>query len=172
MAAICWGAIAVFLVGVLLTFAQDVLFGLFGAGDSSASQAGAATWYALTQAVLSGLAAGVLVYLLLRRSTATWPWYALAGAGPGLLLIVGEILTRTAGARVLDLAGRVSELELTVQRMLSGARLNSGLIILFVGRDHGRHRGRPDAQAGRVRRRLGQAQASSSSSLTAYHSSS
>ena len=30
VAAICWGAIAVFLVGVLLIFLQDVLFGLFG----------------------------------------------------------------------------------------------------------------------------------------------
>jgi iron complex transport system permease protein len=54
-------------------------------------------------------------------------------AGPGLLLIAGEIITRTAGARVLELAGRVSELELTVQRMLSGSRLNSALITLFVG---------------------------------------
>lgn len=133
LAAICWGAIAVFLVGVLLTFAQDVLFGLFGAGDSAASRAGAANWYSLTQAVLSGLVAGVLAYLLLRRSGPPWPWYALAGAGPGLLLIAGEIITRTAGARVLELAGRVSELELTVQRMLSGSRLNSALITLFVG---------------------------------------
>jgi hypothetical protein len=56
-----------------------------------------------------------------------------AGAGPGLLLVLGEGLTRTAGARVLELAGKVSELELTVQRLLSGSRLNSGLIILFVG---------------------------------------
>ena len=133
LAVICWGAIAVFLVGVLLTFLQDVLFGLFGAGDSAASRAGAANWYSLTQAVLSGLAAGVLAYLLLRRARPAWPWYALAGAGPGLLLIAGEIITRAAGARVLELAGRVSELELTVQRMLSGSRLNSALITLFVG---------------------------------------
>jgi iron complex transport system permease protein len=133
LAAICWGAIAVFLVGVLLTFLQDVLFGLFGAGDSAASRAGAANWYSLTQAVLSGLAAGVLAYRLLRGARPAWPWYALAGAGPGLLLVAGEIITRTAGARVLELAGRVSELELTVQRMLSGSRLNSALITLFVG---------------------------------------
>jgi hypothetical protein len=133
VAAICWGAIAVFLVGVLLTFAQDLLFGLFGAGDSSASQVGAANWYSLTQAVLGGLAAGVLAYLLLRRSGMAWPWYALAGAGPGLLLIVAEILTRTAGSRVLELAGKVSELELTVQRLLSGSRLNSALIVMFAG---------------------------------------
>jgi iron complex transport system permease protein len=133
VATICWAAIAVFLTGVLLTFAQDVLFGLFGAGDSAASRASAANWYTLTQAVVSGLVAGVLAYLLLRRSGVAWPWYALAGAGPGLLLIAGEILTRTAGSRVLELAGRVSELELTVQRMLSGSRLNSALIIMFVG---------------------------------------
>lgn len=133
VAAICWAAVAVFLVGVLLTFAQDVLFGLFGAGETSASRVGAASWYSLTQSLLSGLAAGLVVFFLLRRSGLGWPWFALAGAGPGLLLVVGEGLTRTAGARVLDLAGRVSELELTVQQMLSGSRLNGALVILFVG---------------------------------------
>jgi iron complex transport system permease protein len=56
-----------------------------------------------------------------------------AGGGPGLLLIIAEILTRTAGARVLELAGKVSQLELTVQQMLSGSRLDSALITLFVG---------------------------------------
>jgi hypothetical protein len=133
IAAMCWGAIAVFVVGVLLTFAQDVLFAMFGAGDSSASQAGAADWYSLTQSVLSGLAAGLVAYVLLRRGAPPWPHFALAGGGPGLLLIIAEILTRTAGARVLELAGKVSRLELTVQQMLSGSRLNSALIILFVG---------------------------------------
>jgi hypothetical protein len=133
IAAICWGAVAVFLVGVLLTFAQDVLFGLFGAGDTAASQAGAATWYTYTQSALSGLAAGLVAYVLLRRDALPWSFYALAGAGPGLLLIVGELLTRTAGARVLELAGKVSPLELTVQRVLSTSRLNSALLVLFAG---------------------------------------
>ena len=133
IAAICWAAVAVFLVGVLMTFVQDVLFGLFGAGDSSASRVSAASWYSLTQSLLSGLAAGLVVFFVLRRHSRHWPWYAVAGAGPGLLLVLGEGLTRTAGARVLDLAGRVSELERTVQQMLSGSRLNSALIILFVG---------------------------------------
>ncbi|MEV6633974.1 hypothetical protein AB0M54_24805 [Actinoplanes sp. NPDC051470] len=133
VAALCWAAIAVFVVGVLLTFAQGVLFGMFGAGDSPSSQVGAANWYSLTQAVVSGVVAGVLVHRLLRGSGLRWPWFALAGAGPGVLQMVGEILTRTAGARVLDLAGKVSELEKTVQQMLSGARLNSAMIILFVG---------------------------------------
>jgi iron complex transport system permease protein len=133
IAAVCWGAVAVFVVGVLLTFAQDALFAMFGAGESSASQAGAANWYSLTQSVLSGLVAGILAYVLLRRTASPWPHFALAGAGPGLLLVIAEILTRTAGARVLELAGKVSELELTVQQMLSGSRLNSALIVLFAG---------------------------------------
>jgi hypothetical protein len=34
---------------------------------------------------------------------------------------------------VVALAGRVSELELTVQRMLSGSRFNSALVVLFAG---------------------------------------
>jgi hypothetical protein len=133
IAAICWGAVAVFLVGVLLTFVQDVLFGVFGARDSAASRTSAAGWYSLTQSALSGLAAGLVAYFVLRRDRLAWTYYAVAGAGPGLLLIVGELLTRTAGARVLELAGKVSELELTVQRVLSGSRLNSALIILFAG---------------------------------------
>lgn len=133
IAAICWAAVTVFLVGVALTFIQDVLFGLFGAGDSSASRVSAAGWYSLTQSLLSGLAAGLVVFFLLRRQSLPWPWFAVAGAGPGLLLVLGEGLTRTAGARVLELAGKISELELTVQQILGGSRLNSGLIILFVG---------------------------------------
>jgi len=136
--AVCWAAIAVFAVGFVLNYLP--VLDLLSSGDSSAARAGAARWFSLIQAVLSGLAAGLVAYRSLRRArrrgdgtNVGWPWYALAGAGPGLLLMVAEGLARTAGARVLDLAGKVSELELTVQRMLSGSRLNSALIVLFVG---------------------------------------
>ncbi|MEV4706603.1 hypothetical protein [Actinoplanes sp. NPDC049316] len=139
MAAVCWGAVAVFLVGVVLTFLQDDLLPVFGAGDTSASQADAAGYFGFAQGALGGLAAGLVAYRFLRRARhrsdadLRWPLFALAGAGPGLLLIAGEVLTRTAGSRVLELAGKVSPLELTVQQMLSGSRLNNGLIVLFVG---------------------------------------
>jgi iron complex transport system permease protein len=118
---------------------QNPIRGLLGAGDTQASLSSAATTYAYLQAALSGLAAGLVAYAVLRRArrrTGTdvpWPRYALAGAVPGLVLVLAELLTRTAGARVVDLAGRVSELELTVQQMLSGSRLNGGLVVLFVG---------------------------------------
>jgi len=139
-AAVCWGAITVFVVGFVLNVLQDMLLPVFGSGDTAASQTSAASWFALLQSVLSGLAGGIAAYQVLRRARRRtagadlrWPLYALAGAGPGLLLVAGEGLTRTAGSRVLELAGKVSELELTVQQMLSGSRLNNGLIVLFVG---------------------------------------
>ena len=133
VAAVCWAAIAVFAVGFVLNLGQAPLLSLFGSGGSPASQATAARWFALAQAVMSGVAAGVVAFAVLRRTHLRWPLYALAGAGPGLLLLLAEALTRTAGARVVALAGRVSELELTVQRVLSGSRLNSALIVLFAG---------------------------------------
>jgi hypothetical protein len=135
VAAVCWAAVGVFLVGFVLNLFQDPVLGAFGSGDTQSSQASAAQWFSFLQSLLSGLAAGLVSYKLLRRTgtNPAWPFYALAGAGPGLLLVIAEGLTRTAGARVLELAGKVSELERTVQQMLSGARFNSALIILFVG---------------------------------------
>jgi len=139
-AAVCWGAVTVFVVGFVLNYLQSPLLPALGSGDTSASQAAAASRFALAQSTLSGLGGALVGYRVLRRARrrsggadVRWPLYALAGAGPGLLLIIGEVLTRTAGSRVLELAGKVSELELVVQQMLSGSRLNNGLIVLFVG---------------------------------------
>ena len=139
VAAVCWAAVGVFLVGFVLNLFQEPVLNALGSGDTQESQASAAQWFSFAQSLFSGLAAGLISYRLLRRARrrssidVAWPLYALAGAGPGLLLVIGEGLTRTAGSRVLDLAGKVSELETVVQRMLSGARFNSALIVLFVG---------------------------------------
>jgi hypothetical protein len=138
--AVCWGAVTVFVVNFLLSLFQAPLLDLFGAGDTQQSQASAVGWFATSASALSGATAGLTGYLSLRRARrrtesadVPWPFYALAGAGPGLLLVVAEGLARTAGARVLDLAGRISELELAAQGMLNGSRLNNALIVLFVG---------------------------------------
>jgi iron complex transport system permease protein len=140
VAAACWASLAVFAVGFGLNLVQAPLLRLFGAGGDQAAQAGAVGWFATTQSVTSGLAAGLIGYLTLRlaknRAGGTdlpWPQYALAGAGPGILLMVAEGLARTAGARVLDLAGRVSDVELAAQDLLSGARINNALIVAFIG---------------------------------------
>ncbi|MFC4070726.1 hypothetical protein [Actinoplanes subglobosus] len=134
IAATAAAAVGVFLIGFVLNLFQEPVLSAFGAGDT-ASSANAAQWFSYSQAALSGLAAGLISYLLLRRAgtDVRWPMYALAGAGPGLLLVIGELLSRTAGAEVLELAGKVSELERTVQDLLSTARLNNALIVLFAG---------------------------------------
>ena len=138
--AVCWAAVGVFLVGFALNLFQNPVLNAFGSGSTQASQTSAAQLFAFAQSVLSGIAAGLIAFRVLRRALRrsggpdlAWPLYALAGAGPGLLLLVAEGLTRTAGARVLELAGKVSDLELAVQGMLSGARFNNGLIVMFVG---------------------------------------
>ena len=140
LAAVCWGSIAVFLVGFVLNIFQNPVLSALGSGDSEQSQTSAAQWFSFAQSLLSGVAAGIVGYRLLRRARRgtdgadlSPAFYFLAGGGPGLLLLIGEALTRTAGSRVLDLAGKVSELELTVQKLLSGARFNSALIVLFAG---------------------------------------
>ncbi len=141
VAAVGWASIAVSVIGFVLNLGpvQDPLLDLLSGGESAASRAGAAQWFTFCQSLLSGVAAGLVAYAVLRRARradgpdVAWPFYALAGAGPGLLLMIAELLNRTAGARVIDLAGRVSELEQVVQQTLSGARFNSALIVLFAG---------------------------------------
>lgn len=138
--AVCWAAVGVFVVGFVINLFQNPVLNAFGSGSTQASQTTAAAWFALSQSVLSGVAAGLIAFRVLRRARLrsggldlAWPFYALAGGGPGLLLLIAEGLTRTAGARVLELAGKVSDLDLAVQGMLGGARLNSALIVMFAG---------------------------------------
>jgi iron complex transport system permease protein len=136
VAAACWAGLAVFVVGVGLNLFQVPLLTAFGADGDQAAQASAVNWFATVQSAATGLTAGLIAYLVLRRGRAEitpWPLYALAGAGPGILLVVAETLARTAGARVLELAGRVSEVEAAVQDLLSGSRINNALIVIFVG---------------------------------------
>ncbi|MBB2947881.1 hypothetical protein FB565_007652 [Actinoplanes lutulentus] len=125
-------SVGVFVLGFVLNLFQSPVLDLLGA-DDTASSANAAQWFSYGQAALSGLAAGLIAYFLLRKAEVKWPFYTLAGAGPGLVVVIGEILSRTAGAEVLELAGKVSPLDQLAQQILSTARLNSGLVVLFVG---------------------------------------
>ncbi|MBG0563109.1 hypothetical protein [Actinoplanes aureus] len=175
IAAAAAAAIGVFVIGFVLNLFQEPVLELLGAGDTESS-ANAAQWFSYGQAALSGLAAGLIAYAVLRRARrraggadVRWPLYAAAGAGPGLIVVIGEVLSRTAGAEVLQLAEKVSPMDQLAQQILSTARLNSGLVVLFVG---------AITAILAVGRTLSPAadeddpQSNSSSSETAYHSNS
>jgi hypothetical protein len=184
-------SLAVFAVTFVLELFRDPMLSLYGAGDTAASQVTALEWSARTTSLCAGLLAGATAfgYLRLARrrevaqgnpvSPPRWPAYLLAGAGPGLLLLLAEVITKTAGARVLTLAGGLSDADRAAQSLLGGARVNHALLVLFIGAltaiivlgrtlrpvdevagEHSEDRARPDGQS-RV-----------SSSEASYHSSS
>ncbi|KUL36731.1 hypothetical protein [Actinoplanes awajinensis] len=145
VAAAGWATLGTFLVGFVLNnkHVQSPVLDLLGNGSTEAA-ANANQMFSYGQSALSGLAAGLIAFAVLRQAGRRaadgdggpglrWPFYLIAGAGPGIMLVISEILTRTAGAQVLELAGKVSELETSVQQILSTNRLNSALIVLFIG---------------------------------------
>ncbi|TDC72905.1 hypothetical protein E1193_26735 [Micromonospora sp. KC606] len=144
------GAIVTATLGTLLfvvafSRARDPLFALFGADGSQASLVDAAKWVSRTESLLAGLLAGLLAFGYLtwarrravRRDPATpvsrWPVYLAAGAGPGLLLLLTEVIIRVGGRTLLDLAGALSEADAVAQTSLGTSRIDNGIWMLFVG---------------------------------------
>ncbi|WP_027659324.1 hypothetical protein [Salinispora fenicalii] len=129
---------------VAFSWARDPLFDLFGAGETQESLLSAAKWVSRTESLLAGLVAGLLAFGYLtwsrrraaRRSdppTLRWPAYLIAGAGPGLLLLVAEVILRIGGRRLLDLASALSEADAVAQTSLGTSRVDNGIWVLFVG---------------------------------------
>lgn len=143
--AVSFAALLVLVVNPVLSYFQDPILGLFGASDSVSALSTANAWFARTASMLGGIVAGLIAFWYLRRSTRRaaeqgdqrpkprWPAYLLAGAGPGLLLMTTELITRTAGAGVLSLAGSLSEADHAVQNLFAESRLNHALLVLFLG---------------------------------------
>ncbi|TYC07067.1 hypothetical protein FXF53_00175 [Micromonospora sp. WP24] len=144
------GAISASALGVLIfvvafSRARDPLFDLYGAGDTQESLVNAAKWVSRTESLLAGVVAGLLAFAYLtwskRRTirqdpTATlprWPAYLLAGAGPGLFLLLAEVIIRVGGRSLLDLAGALSEADSVAQTMLGSSRVDNGIWVLFLG---------------------------------------
>ncbi|WP_410809646.1 hypothetical protein [Micromonospora sp. 067-2] len=144
------GAVSAAALGALVfvvafSRARDPLFNLFGAGDSQESLVDAAKWVSRTESLLAGLLAGLLAFgyltwarrRALRRDPETpalrWPAYLLAGAGPGLLLLLAEVIIRIGGRSLLDLASALSEADAVAQTSLGTSRVDNGIWVLFVG---------------------------------------
>ncbi|MGK5738492.1 hypothetical protein [Micromonospora sp. URMC 103] len=143
--AVVASALGVLIFVVAFSRARDPLFDLFGAGDTQESLVNAAKWVSRTESLLAGLVAGLLAFAYLawarrraaRRDPAApalrWPAYLLAGAGPGLFLLLSEVIIRVGGHTLLDLAGALSEADSVAQTMLGTSRVDNGIWVLFVG---------------------------------------
>lgn len=135
-------ALGVFVTAFAFNLFRHRLRGVFGAGESAASQLSADRWVSLTVAAVGALVAGLVAFWHLRRTaraaqpTATpplWPAYLIAGAIPGVLLLLSEAVTRIGGRHLLALAGSVSELDRTALGWAGDSRVNYALVILFFG---------------------------------------
>ncbi|MFC4148191.1 hypothetical protein ACFO0M_18215 [Micromonospora mangrovi] len=143
--AIAAAALATLVFVVAFSRARDPLSDLFGAGDSQESVLTAAKWVSRTESLLAGLIAGLVAFGYLtwarrraaRRDPATpalrWPAYLLAGAGPGLLLLLTEVIIRVGGRGLLDLAAALSDADAVAQTSLGTSRVDNGIWVLFVG---------------------------------------
>ena len=103
--------------------------------DTLASQVRATSWLSFVVSVVGGLVAGLSAYGYLRRRDTglRWPAYLAAGAGPGLLILLSDLVTRVGGARLLAVAGSVGADDRAAIGYLGTARLNTALVVLFVG---------------------------------------
>lgn len=130
------GALGVFVVGLVERAFEGNLRHLFGAGNSPESVIAATGWVVLTASLVAGAVAGVLGYGYLRRCGPPglrWPAYLVAGAMPGLLVLLAEAVTRLAGARLFQLVSAASADDHAVLSYFHAARFNRALIVVFVG---------------------------------------
>ncbi|MEU5912940.1 hypothetical protein [Micromonospora sp. NPDC047527] len=143
--AVVTAALGTLIFVVAFSRARDPLFNLFGAGDTQQSLVDAAKWVSRTESLVAGLLAGLLAFgyltwarrRALRRDPSAaalrWPAYLLAGAGPGLLLLLAEVIIRIGGRSLLDLASALSEADAVAQTSLGTSRVDNGIWVLFVG---------------------------------------
>jgi hypothetical protein len=125
---------AVFLAGLALGVLNPSLNTLFLGSDADvAARADASTGLAYLQSAITGALAGFVAYLMLRREARPWPWFLGAGAVPGVLLLVAELLTHTGGASLQRTVKAFSPFDEALVEFTDFARLRHALVVLFVG---------------------------------------
>jgi hypothetical protein len=122
-------------VGLLVAYFQNDLVDLFGNQETVGSMADASYRLQLTTSIVSGLAAGVMAYLYLRRTGLALPWpaYPLAGAVPGLLTLGAALLGWIGGLPLSHAVAKESEFDAAIIASRLPEQVNHGLILVFAG---------------------------------------
>jgi hypothetical protein len=130
------GSLAYTVVSVIEAFFRDSLLRLFGAGTNTvAAYASAENRLSLVVSLLTGVIAGATAFLFLRRSGLTLPWpaYLVAGAVPGALLLIADGVAWVGAIQLRQAIGAISEFDRISLSMLQPAKINSEMIVFFVG---------------------------------------
>jgi hypothetical protein len=129
------GTVAWFVLGVVHAAFNDRLLAVFGAANTAASRVHATSRLLFTVALTGGVIVGLVGYRYLRpwAGRLRWPVYLGAGAGPGLLLLLANLVVMVGGARLRGLAAAYSNADGAVQRYIDTAGVNTALVLLFVG---------------------------------------
>jgi MFS family permease len=130
------GSLAYTVVSVIAAFFRDSLLRLFGAGaDTVAAYTSAESRLSLVVALLTGTIAGATAFVFLRRSGLTLPWpaYLAAGAVPGALLLLADLVAWIGATSLRSTIGALSEFDRLSLSMLQPAKTNSEMIVFFVG---------------------------------------
>lgn len=131
--------LSVLVIFFVAAYNSTWLLRAFGADGTAPGNQAANGLLAGTQALTAGLVGGIVAFFVMRHDkrtrgvTVRWPGYVLAGGMPGLLWIVGDLFARIGTARLLTLASSDAAAEQMFQEGLSMGRINTGLVLFFVG---------------------------------------
>jgi hypothetical protein len=121
-----WATTWVFFAGIIFGVLQDPLLDLLGG-------TGAATRFVYIQSVVTGLFAALQGYRWLVWGRPNVAWHFVAGALPGVLLLVAEYLTRIGGAPLSAIVNGYSADDPALIDATEFTRLRHAIIVLVIG---------------------------------------
>ncbi len=130
------GSLAYTAASVVEAFFRDSLLRLFGAGvNTVAAYTSAESRLSLVVSLLTGIIAGATAFVFLRRTGLTLPWpaYLAAGAVPGALLLLADLVAWIGATSLRSTIAALSEFDRLSLSMLQPAKTNSEMIVFFVG---------------------------------------
>ncbi|MQA27594.1 MAG: hypothetical protein GEU94_19515 [Micromonosporaceae bacterium] len=130
------GALAVAVLQFLFSLPAVIspVRGLLDGSGTGPEVADAYRQMAMITGGLSGVAAGVLAYLVLRRLRVVGlGGHIAAGGAAGAFLLISEVVSRITLPILIDRVGGLAPGDVLVLQMLATARLNEGLMLFFAG---------------------------------------